>query len=64
MKRPFHNIGDRPGGGFCALAVLVMALAAFQLAQRTLMLTAALVAAPLLAVWFFQRPPQTPPSRH
>jgi hypothetical protein len=37
------------------LAVMVMALSGFRLAQRTLILMVAMVAAVLLAVWFLLR---------
>jgi hypothetical protein len=43
-------------GALFTLAVLVMALSGFQIAQRTLMFMAALLAGVLLAVWFFLRP--------
>ena len=39
-----------------ALVVLVMGLAGSQLARRTLMMMVTLLAAVLLAVWFFLRP--------
>ena len=38
------------------LAVLVMVLSGFQLAQRTLVFMAALLGAIRLAIWFFFRP--------
>ena len=42
------------------LAVLVMVLSGFQLAQRTLVFMAALLGAIRLAIWFFFRPASGP----
>jgi hypothetical protein len=42
-------------GGIIALVVLVLALAGSKLARQTLMLIAGLIAAALLALWFFLR---------
>jgi formate/nitrite transporter FocA (FNT family) len=43
-------------GALFTLAVLVMALAGSQLAQRTLMLMVVMTAAVVLAVWLLSRP--------
>ena len=42
-------------GAIIALVVLVLALAGSKLARQTLMLIAGLMAAALLAIWFFLR---------